>query len=67
MSKKTSKNQEFDHFSSIANEWWRPEGKFKILHQIVPIRIGIYFTKYCKEKNKKIRYFRSRLWWRTYL
>ena len=39
MSKKTTKKQEFEHFSKIANEWWQPKGKFKILHSILPIRI----------------------------
>ena len=39
MSKKNSKKQEFDNFSQIASEWWKIKGKFKILHQILPIRI----------------------------
>ena len=39
MSKKISKKDEFDHFTSIAKEWWIPEGKFKTLHQIIPLRI----------------------------
>ena len=39
MSKKVSKKDEFDHFTSMAEEWWAPEGKFKILHQITPLRI----------------------------
>ena len=39
MSKKNSKKQEFDNFSQIASEWWEIKGKFKILHQILPIRI----------------------------
>ena len=39
MSKNTSKKKEFDHFSKLAAEWWKKEGKFKILHQIMPLRI----------------------------
>ena len=39
MNTKKVKNSEFDHFSSIANEWWQPNGKFKILHEITPLRI----------------------------
>jgi len=34
-----SKKSEFDHFSSLANDWWSKNGKFKILHDIQPIRI----------------------------
>ena len=43
-----SKKSEFDHFSTLANEWWSRNGKFKILHDIQPIRI-----KYIKETLKK--------------
>ena len=39
MSKNTSKKKEFDHFSKLAAEWWKKEGKFKILHQIMPLRM----------------------------
>ena len=33
------KKSEFDHFSQLASEWWLKNGKFKILHEIQPIRI----------------------------
>ena len=33
------KKSEFDHFSQLAGEWWLKNGKFKILHDIQPIRI----------------------------
>ena len=33
------KKSEFDHFSHLASEWWLKNGKFKILHEIQPIRI----------------------------
>jgi len=39
MNKKYSKEQEFSQFSKIAEEWWDPQGKFKILHKILPLRI----------------------------
>ena len=39
MIKKNSKKQEFENFTDLAPEWWNPNGKFKILHQILPIRI----------------------------
>ena len=34
------KKSEFDHFSQLASEWWLKNGKFKILHEIQPIRIN---------------------------
>ena len=39
MRKKINKNDEFDHFKELSNEWWDQKGKFKVLHQITPIRI----------------------------
>lgn len=31
---------EFNHFTNLSSEWWDPNGKFKILHTLTPIRIG---------------------------
>ena len=39
MRKKIDKNAEFDHFNQLSNEWWNPNGKFKILHTLTPLRI----------------------------
>lgn len=50
MTKNTSKNQEFKHFNSISKEWWRPEGKFKILHDILPIRMDYILNNIGKRK-----------------
>ena len=50
MSIKTSKKREFDHFSSIAKEWWLPNGKFKILHELTPLRID-YILKQINKGN----------------
>ena len=50
MNKKTSKKQEFHNFSQIAKEWWDPEGEFKILHQILPIRME-YIVKNIGRNN----------------
>lgn len=41
---------ELEKFSKIANEWWKPNGKFKILHKFNPIRV-----KYIIEQILKIR------------
>ncbi|AGA64269.1 3-demethylubiquinone-9 3-methyltransferase [Liberibacter crescens BT-1] len=42
---------EIEHFSNIANEWWNPQGKFKPLHKINPIRIEYI-------RNKIIHHFK---------
>ena len=52
MSNKYSKNREFNHFSKIAKEWWVPNGKFKILHEITPLRIK-YILKMINQKKIK--------------
>ncbi len=56
MINKINENKEFDHFQDLANEWWHPEGKFKILHTITPLRIN-YIKKNVKnyQKNKNIK------------
>ena len=50
-----SKKSEFDHFSDLASEWWLKNGKFKILHQIQPIRIKYIQDVINKEKLNKIK------------
>ena len=54
MSKKTSKKQEFDHFSKLAAEWWKKDGEFKILHQIMPLRIQYILDNIKKIENLDI-------------
>ncbi|MDF2965780.1 MAG: ubiG [Rickettsiaceae bacterium] len=45
MTSKTTINQEeVEKFSKMADEWWDPEGKFKPLHKINPVRL-----KYLRE------------------
>ena len=48
--KNEKKNTEFDHFSSLANDWWSKNGKFKILHDIQQIRIK-YILEILNKKN----------------
>ena len=57
MNKKKSKKQEYNNFSSIAKEWWEPEGKFRILHKILPIRIDYILNKH----EYKRRWTRTRM------
>jgi len=49
------KKSEFDHFSDLASEWWLKNGKFKILHQIQPIRIKYIQDVINKQKLHKIK------------
>ena len=55
MIKKTSKTSEFNHFKSLADEWWNPNGKYKILHTLTPIRIN-YIKNKLFNKNQLIKY-----------
>ncbi len=43
-----TKKSEFNHFSRLASDWWSNNGKFKILHDIQPLRI-----KYIQETLNK--------------
>lgn len=38
---------EVERFSRIAGEWWNPSGKFKPLHRINPLRIGLIRDHAC--------------------
>ncbi len=44
------KNSEFDHFSTLARDWWSKKGKFRVLHDIQPIRIE-YILEVLNKKN----------------
>lgn len=45
---------EIDKFSAIASEWWDPNGKFKPLHMINPLRINYILSKTASLTGKKI-------------
>ena len=51
-----SKKSEFDHFSTLASDWWSKNGKFKILHDIQPIRI-----KYIQEVLNKSKLNKTKI------
>ena len=50
-----SKLSEYDHFSRLADEWWEKNGKFKILHDIQPIRIKFILDTLKRAKLNKIK------------
>ena len=43
---------EVDHFSSLAQEWWDPTGKFKPLHKFNPVRLSYIREKLCEHFNR---------------
>ena len=47
-------NKEYDLFNKLSEEWWDENGKFKILHQIRPIRIQYILNQYSDENIKNL-------------
>ena len=60
MIKNTLKTSEFNHFETLADEWWDPDGKFKILHSLTPIRIK-YIKNKLFEKKQLIKFSKKSL------
>ncbi|MEC7886082.1 MAG: bifunctional 2-polyprenyl-6-hydroxyphenol methylase/3-demethylubiquinol 3-O-methyltransferase UbiG [Pseudomonadota bacterium] len=45
--------QEVEKFDSVAHHWWDPDGPFKPLHMLNPVRLN-FIKKKLELKNKKI-------------
>lgn len=45
--------EEIAKFSQLSNDWWNPEGEFKTLHDINPLRLK-YIMQQTDLKNKKV-------------
>jgi 2-polyprenyl-6-hydroxyphenyl methylase/3-demethylubiquinone-9 3-methyltransferase len=45
--------KEIEKFSKIAEEWWNPNGKFRPLHNFIPIRIKYIRDNIIKDFNLK--------------
>ena len=43
---------EIDHFSSLAAQWWDPNGKFKPLHRFNPVRLSYIREKLCEHFDR---------------
>jgi len=43
--------EEIAQFSSHADDWWNPEGKFKPLHKLNPVRIAYVRDHICRHKK----------------
>ena len=54
MKKNNSKNHEFKHFTDLTQEWWNPNGKFKILHQILPLRMEYILANIDRDNVKHL-------------
>tara|TARA_B110000438_G_C15774710_1_gene633529 strand:+ start:555 stop:1262 length:708 start_codon:yes stop_codon:yes gene_type:complete len=54
MNKKLINKSEYAHFSKFAKEWWLPNGKFKAIHQIIPLRLEYILENLQKKKIKNI-------------
>ena len=50
-----SKKSEYDHFSRLSSEWWAHNGKFKILHDLQPLRIKYIQDTLKKKKLNKMK------------
>ena len=44
--------EEIARFSNMAETWWDPNGKFKPLHQINPIRINFILNHICEQYGR---------------
>ena len=53
MKNKTINIEEINKFTTIADEWWNPEGKFKPLHKFNPVRIKYIKDSISLHFNKK--------------
>jgi 2-polyprenyl-6-hydroxyphenyl methylase/3-demethylubiquinone-9 3-methyltransferase len=48
----TASAEEIARFTAMADAWWDPNGKFKPLHQINPVRIGYILNLICQHHNR---------------
>ena len=44
-------HREIAHFSAMADEWWDPNGKFRALHELNPIRLDWIRKTICSENK----------------
>ena len=44
---------ELEKFAAMADDWWDPEGKFKPLHQLAPVRLGFIKDEACRHFGRK--------------
>jgi ubiquinone biosynthesis O-methyltransferase len=52
-SKENIDHHEINKFDEIAHHWWNPQGEFRALHTINPLRLG-WINKHAPLKDKKV-------------
>lgn len=55
----TAAPKEIDHFSKLAEEWWDPDGDFKSLHQINPLRMTYVRDQICRHFGRDVSNVKS--------
>ena len=50
-----SKLSEFEHFTKLADQWWSESGKFKILHDLQPLRVQYVIDQIWPKKINKLK------------
>lgn len=51
----TVDDAEIARFSAMASEWWNPQGKFRPLHQINPLRLGFIKQEVCRRFGRDLK------------
>lgn len=54
MMKYVSKNDEYELFDKLSNDWWNENGKFRVLHQIRSLRISYILEQIKKRKLNEL-------------
>lgn len=52
---RTIDSAEVERFARMAEEWWDPEGNFRPLHRLNPIRIGYVRDQLCRRHDRDPR------------
>jgi 2-polyprenyl-6-hydroxyphenyl methylase/3-demethylubiquinone-9 3-methyltransferase len=55
----SASQEEVDHFSGLAAEWWNPVGDFESLHHINPLRMTYVRDQICHHFNRDIDNIKS--------
>ena len=55
----TALAEELNHFSRLATEWWDPDGVFKSLHEINPLRMTYIRDQICRHFDRDNSNLRS--------
>ncbi|MFO1128965.1 MAG: bifunctional 2-polyprenyl-6-hydroxyphenol methylase/3-demethylubiquinol 3-O-methyltransferase UbiG [Rhodospirillales bacterium] len=50
----TASDQEIDRFARIANAWWDPDGAFRALHRLNPLRAAYVRDQLCRHFGREI-------------